>query len=399
MHARRADHLHYCGGTTWPGCRRDFHSWARILKHLKITPGCLAAARTARLLGEQPTHGEGSKLWKEDVARHPAIVPALQTSQKFILYDDDDDSMAMLPREKMEEQCAAAVGGAVEDWIASHEGENLYCALVQAALWQVVRTQLLKFPLFVEELQRAIDRAKNDITGLHSQAFEWPVDRCQWVASVLCRFRDTLTYASLAGSEETAGEQGEESAASLRGDTINFHEPCMFMRGHVIAMVGDELPGFERTRLYPKLQECELRTMCCGWDWPRFRDIEVNSLDGICMCISRPWEARDARDVNFGWGSFALESWSEHPLFWQARIVRFACHFARQAWRLLLHGRQVVLAFQGRARHLQHSEPLAHLRSHGRWATWSNNDWVFHATASEGQVGCIVSSWGFTSAC
>ena len=399
MHARRADHLHYCGGTVCPGCRRDFHSWARILKHLKITPRCLAAAKTARLLGEQPTHGEGSKLWKEDVAKHPAIVPALQTHQKFILYDDDDDSVAMLPREKLEEQCAAAVGGAVEDWMASHAGENLSCALVQAAFWQVVRTQLLKFPLFIEELQRAIDRAKNDITGLHSQAFEWPVDRCQWVASVLCQFRDTLTYASLAGSEDAAGEQGEEPAVSLRGDTIHFHEPFMFTRGHVIAMVGDELPGFERTRLYPKLQECELRTMCCGWDWPRFRDIEVNSLDGICMCISRAWEVRDAGDVNFGWGSFALESWSEHPMFWQARIVRFACHFARQAWRLLLHGRQVVLAFQGKARHLQHSEPLALLRSHGRWATWSSNDWVFHATASAGQVGCIVSSWGFTLAC
>ena len=397
VHGRRADHLYYCGSTTCPGCRRDFHSWARILKHLKITPECLSVAKAAGKLGEQATHGEGSKVWKADVAKNPAIVPASLSCQRFLLYDDaDDDPVCVLPREKLEEQCSSAVGGAVEDWVQAHWEDDTTLEQTKHLFWQAVRQQLVQFPLLLVELQRAVAKARSDIISLQSQAFVWPGTLHGWISSMMCWIGETLTYASLADDGDPAGENGIAVLPGCLGDALIHHEPFMFTRGHVIAMLGDELPDFERTRLLPMLQEHGLRMQCCGWDWQSFRDIDDNSIDGICICISRAWEVRDAVDVNFGWGSFALENWSDRPEFWQARIVRFACSFAKRAWKLLLHGRQVCFALHGEARHLQSCAPLVHLQSHSSWAAWSVKDWVVRSTACESRAGCILSSWGFT---
>ena len=398
IHGRRADHLYYNGDCVCPGCRRDFRSWTRILKHLKVSSKCLDVARLAGQMGEIPSSGEGSRSWKDDVAKNPAIAPACARHKTILLYDDEEIG-AVLPREKLQEGCAAAVGSAIDDWAQGEFNGTNAAAQCQEQLWRIVRGRLVTFPLFIEEHRRALSLVVKDISELCGKAFQWSSDCQELIFRSLNDWQETLSYQSLAGDTPCQyGMDGSVRPPSFQDVGISHHEPFLFTREHVVAFLGDELPTAERTHLLTCLADRLLYPEFCKWSWPSFRKLEESRLDAICLCISSTWEVKDVGNVDFGWRPFTLEVWSENPLLRQATVVRFLCCFAKQAWKLFLHGRQIAMAFCGKARCLLHSPPVRMLCSHGDWVTWSRGDWVVTSASCRPQADGIATSWGFTIA-
>ena len=264
-----------------PGCKRDFRSWTRILKHLKVTPSCLEVAKLARQLGEIPSHGEGSRSWNADIAKNPAIAPACPRQKTVILYDDEDLG-SVLPREKLVERCAADGGSVIDDWVQQGASPADVDAKGMDRLWPLVRSKLTDFPLFIEEHRQALGLVSREISLLYGVVLQWSKDCKDRMLAALDGWQEHLSYQDLV--PEQPGDPDPRSHGhfyTYKDASLLHHEPFMFTREHVVAFLGDELPAEERTHLLTTIADRHLCSKFCGWSLPCFRGIEVDQLDAI----------------------------------------------------------------------------------------------------------------------
>ena len=395
VHIRRADHLHYAGGTQCCGCGKQHHTLGRILVHLKTVPTCWEAVRRAGLISDTPHAGEGSRLRLKETFDNPKLVPACPAEGPQLIYDDGD-SEVLLPREKDVLLAVPVVGGEIEDWVrrsaASHE------AAARHQLWTVVRASLQPYPFYQSEFHEVLCRVLEDVVELQPQVLHWPEDLYELVVSCLKEWRSDLLVEALIDDAAAADAEKRRGSTVVREAVISPVRCFAFEEADVVILIGDSFPELERTHFLAVCKCRRLRVCEYGWDLESFRKVDFSRVGAVHYNISCSWEARDSLEVNHGWGTLAFQKWTDESALWHAGLCRLFGHLLRLMWKLLLQGRALGFHVDNKAHAVLNSDAFRRVGAEGQWSSWSLDGVRCWASSVSATARSLPEAWGLSFA-
>ena len=388
VHNRRADHLHYAGGTICCGCGAQHHTMGRILNHLKTVPRCWQAVRGAGLISDEPHAGEGSRLRLREAFENPRLVPACPAGRVQLLYDDGNEGV-LLPREKAVLRAASSLGGSIEDWVALHVDAS-YGDVARHSLWHEFCSCLRQYPFYSSEFQEVINRTKADIVELQPETLCWDSACFEFVVGCLAEWGNAFSIDILVDTDAAAATEKRRAGTVLR--ELKVQPMCRFqyVAEQLIVLFGDALPDKERTHLLDMCRHRRLQVRELGWNLASFRDVNFSRVGAVHCSIAGSWEMRDGPLLHHDWGTLVFHAWTEDVRLHQAGLCRIFGHVLRLMWKLLLQGRALAFHFCCHASAILNSQPLQRVRSVGTWCAWHDSDAFCWATAAQSGANSLV---------